>query len=50
MFISYPHSKEWGIFAIWVQNSFFHKKLDFFSEIVFFFYSIPSYFMLPYSV
>ena len=42
MFISYPHSKERGIFAIWVQNSFFHKKLDF--------YSIPSYFMLPYSV
>ncbi len=36
MFISYPHSKEWGIFAIWVQNSFFHKKLDFFSEIVLF--------------
>lgn len=49
MFISYPHSKERGIFAIWVQNSFFHKKLDFFRKLCYF-YSIPSYFMLPYSV
>ena len=49
MFISYPHSKERGIFAIWAQNSFFHKKLDFFQKLCYF-YSIPSYFMLPYSV
>ena len=41
MFISYPHSKERGIFAIWVQNSFFHKKLDFFQKLCYF-YSISS--------
>ena len=36
MFISYPHSKERWIFAILVQNAFFHKKLEFLSEIVLF--------------
>lgn len=50
MFISYPSLERTRDFLLFGSKTrFFHKKLNFFQKLCYF-YSIPSYFMLPYSV